>query len=197
MNAVPKRLPVTLTEEEQASLLAQPNPPYPTGERNQLLLRLMLDTGLRLAEATALEWDHVDLMTGRLLVRQGKGAKDRVLWMGDDLLYALARWRQRQHTVCRMVPSHVFTTLQGRGLQHRYVQEMVRRYAKQAGIMKRVTPHVFRHTFATDLYRKTGNIRLVQKALGHADLSTTMVYTHLYDSEVEAAVKLLRTSDSE
>jgi len=192
VSSVPKRLPVTLTEDEQRSLLAQPNPRYPTGERDQLLMRLMLDTGLRLAEATALEWSHVDLETARLLVRQGKGARDRVLWLGDALAEALRRWRQRQLDVCQAKPIHVLTTLGGRRLQHRYVQEMVRRYADRAGIGKRVTPHVLRHTFATDLYRETVKIRLVQKALGHSDLSTTMIYTHVYDEEVEIAMKALR-----
>lgn len=167
MNAAPKRIPVTLTEAEQQSLLAQPNPRYPTRERDQLLLRRMLDTGLRLVEATALEWIHIDLLTRKLLVEQGKGAKDRVLWVGDDLLRSLSGWRQRQMAACRMVLTHVFTT-EGRRLQHRYVQEMVRRYASRAGIAKRITPHVLRRTFATDLYRVTGKIRLVQKALGHA-----------------------------
>ena len=192
MSSVPKRLPVTLTGHEQQALLAQPNPRYPTGERNRLLLRLMLDTGLRLAEATALEWAHIDVVTARLLVRQGKGAKDRVLWLGDSLVEGLGRWRKRQAAVCPETPVHVFTTLEGRTLKHRYVQEMVRRYAGRAHIKKRVTPHVLRHTFATDLYRETGKIRLVQKALGHSDLSTTMIYTHIYDEEVEAAMRCLR-----
>lgn len=192
MSPIPKRLPVTLTAQEQASLLARPNPRYPTGERNRLLLRLMLDTGLRLAEATALELDHIDLLTGKLLVEQGKGSKDRVLWIGDNLLRSLRRWRPRQMNVCRMLPTHVFTTLEGRRLHHRYVQAVVRRYTKRAGIAKRITPHVLRHTFATDLYRDAGKIRLVQKALGHADLSTTMIYTHVYDEEVEQALKSLR-----
>jgi len=193
VSSVPKRLPVTLTEEEQRALLAQPNPRYPTGERNRLLMKLMLDTGLRLAEATALEWKHVDLGIARLLVEQGKGARDRVLWLGDSLIEALEQWRARQAVVCQM-PAHVFTTLKGHQLKHRYVQEMVRRYAKRAGIGKRVSPHVLRHSLATDLYRQTGNIRLVQKALGHSDLSTTMIYTHVYDSEVKAALRSLRST---
>ena len=70
---------------------------------------------------------------------------------------------------------------------------MVRRYAIRAGITKRITPHVLRHTFATDLYRETGPIRLVQKALGHSDLSTTMIYTHVFDEEVMSAMRTLRT----
>ena len=195
LSAVPKRPPVTLTGKEQKTLLAQPNPRYPTGERNHLLLRLMLDTGLRLAEATGLEWANIDIATARLLVRQGKGAKDRVLWLGESLLECLGRWRKRQVRVCPSAPDHVFTTLQGQPLQHRYVQEMVRRYASRAGIVKRITPHVLRHTFATDLYRETGKIRLVQKALGHSDLSTTMIYAHVYDEEIESALKAFRGRD--
>ena len=75
----PKKLPTVLTEDEQARLLEQPNPRYPTGERNRTMLRLMLNTGLRLAEVTALKWCDLDLTTGKLMVRQGKGAKDRTL----------------------------------------------------------------------------------------------------------------------
>jgi len=163
VSSVPKRIPVTLTEEEQGRLLAQPNPRYPTGERNHLLMKLMLDTGLRLAEATALEWMHVDLVTARLRVQQGKGAKDRILWLGDALDEAFCSWRKRQTIACRGFPSYVFTTLKGRELQHRYVQQMVRRYADRASIGKRITPHVLRHTFATDLYRETGKTGLVRK----------------------------------
>jgi len=191
-----KRLPVTLSETERCDLLAQPNPRYPTGERNLVLLKLMLDTGLRLAEATALQWRDVDLLTGKLVVRRGKGSKDRVLWMNDDLVHALSRWRQRQIDVCGASVDYVFTTLQGGKLSHRYVQAMVRRYTQRAGIKKRVTPHVLRHTFATDLYRLTGKIRLVQKALGHSDLSTTMIYTHVYDGEVQAAMRSLRMAEA-
>jgi len=73
---MPKKLPVVLTEDEQERLLEQPNPRYPTGERNQTMLNLMLNTGLRLAEMTALKWRDLDLTTGKLMVRQGKGAKE-------------------------------------------------------------------------------------------------------------------------
>ena len=78
------KIPEVLTREEQEALLRQPNPRYPTGERNRLLLRVMLDTGLRLSEAINLRWRDLDLLTGRLHVKQGKGAKDRVLRVGDE-----------------------------------------------------------------------------------------------------------------
>lgn len=79
----PFRIPETLTPDEQAALLKQPNRRYPTGQRNYLLLRLIHDTGLRLSEAVNLRWRDIDLNTGKLMVRQGKGAKDRTLWIGD------------------------------------------------------------------------------------------------------------------
>ena len=87
---------------------------------------------------------------------------------------------------------HVFTTLKGKALGHRYVQRMVKRYAAKAGIDKNISPHTLRHSFATDLYRETSKIRLVQKVLGHSDLSTTMIYTHIFDEEVESALKSFR-----
>jgi len=188
----PRRLPEVLNAEEQAALLSQPNPRYPTGERNRLMLSLMLNAGLRLSEATGLQWRDLDLNTGKLFVRQGKGAKDRVLWVGEADLTLLRSWRVRQAQIIERVSMHIFTTLAGRTVSGRYVQQMVKRCAVKAGIEKRVHPHLLRHTFATDLHRESRNIRLVQKALGHSDLSTTMIYTHVYDAEVMEAMRGLR-----
>jgi len=186
------RIPEVLTESEQKALLAQPNPRYPTGERNLLIMRIMLDAGLRLSEAINLKWVNLDLMTGKLHVKQGKGGKDRILWLGEEDLELLRHWRERQAQVVSHAPEHVFTTLNGKPLQPRYVQAMVARYAKRAGIAKRVTPHTLRHTFATDLLRECGNVELVRRALGHANLSTTQVYVHLVDSDLEHALKSFR-----
>ena len=186
-----KKLPTVLTEDEQERLLEQANPRYPTGERNQTMLRLMLNTGLRLAEVTALKWRDIDLTTGKLIVRQGKGAKDRTLWVAEADIDRLRSWRERQATTCDPC-EHAFTTLEGKPLGHRYVQRMVKRYAAKAGIAKNISPHTLRHSFATDLYRETSKIRLVQKVLGHSDLSTTMIYTHIFDEEVESALKSFR-----
>lgn len=187
-----RKIPEVLTSDEQEALLKQPNPRYPTGERNRLMLRLMLDTGLRLAEAIDLRWKHIDLNTGKVMVRQGKGHKDRTLWLGEDDLAMLRTWRDRQAKATGGTPELVFTTLEGGKLHPRYVQRMVKRYTAKAGIEKDVTPHTLRHSFATDLYRETTNIRLTQKALGHANLSTTQIYTHIVDEELEAALKSFR-----
>ena len=190
-----KKLPTVLTEDEQERLLEQPNPRYPTGERNGTMLRLMLNTGLRLAEVTALKWHDVNLTTGKLMVRQGKGSKDRTLWVAEGDIDRLRNWRERQAAQCGQT-DYVFTTLQGKPLGHRYVQRMVKRYAAKAGIDKNVSPHTLRHSFATDLYRETSKIRLVQKVLGHSDLSTTMIYTHSLDEEVASALKSFRQAQA-
>ncbi len=185
-----KKLPVVLSEDERERLLQQPSKRYPTGERNLAMIHLMLNVGLRLSEATALRWRDLDLLTGKLLVKEGKGAKDRTLWIGEADIERLGAWRIRQATLCQA--EHVFSTLKGTRISNRYVQAMLGRYVKRAGIEKRVSPHTLRHTFATDLYAETLKIRLVQKALGHSDLSTTMIYTHVFDPEVEDALKSFR-----
>ena len=176
-----KKLPVVLNNDEQLALLDQPNSRYPTGQRNHLILKIMLDTGLRASEANNLKWNHIDLMSGKLMVREGKGAKDRTLWLSEIDLELLKEWKERQVDEIYKKCAYIFTTLNGDPIQNRYLRKMVKRYSKKADIDKNVSPHTLRHTFATDLYRETKNIRLVQKALGHSDLSTTMIYTHIVD----------------
>ncbi len=192
-----RKIPEVLTETEQEALLAQPNPRYLTGQRNRVMLRLMLDTGLRLSEAIHLRWKDIDLNSGKVMVRQGKGAKDRTLWTGEANLATLVAWRDRQAQECAGSPQHVFTTKEGGLLDPRYIQRMVKRYAGKAGIEKDISPHTLRHSFATDLYRETSNIRLTQKALGHANLATTQIYTHIVDEELEGALKSFRAATVE
>ena len=182
----PRRLPKVLSGSESASVLAQFNTRYPTPLRNLCLIRVMLEAGLRVGEAVALRCDHLDMLTCKLMVREGKGAKDRVLWINDDLRDLIGAWLER-----RSQSVWLFPTRDGGQVQTRYVREMVKRVARKAGVseVERVSPHALRHTFATDLYAETKNIRLVQKALGHSDLSTTMIYTHVFDADLEAALR--------
>lgn len=187
-----KKLPVFLEEHERQALLAQPNPRYVTGQRNKMLIELILGIGTRLSETTDLEWKHVNLMTGKVFINEGKGKKDRVLWLPETTLKDLRAWRERQATDIGEV-EHVFTTLKGDKVTNRYVQEMVKRYGRKAGIKKNLKPHVLRHTFATDFYRETGDILKTQKALGHDDISTTMIYTHIVDAELENSMKSFRS----
>jgi integrase/recombinase XerD len=161
-----------LTDDERRALLAQPSKRAPTDLRNLTMMRIMLDAGLRVSEVLILPvWD-TDWMSGKLTVTQGKGAKDRILWLNEDALEQLRAWRQKRPVATELL----FTTLGGKRVRDNYLWAMVKRYSRNAGIPKNVHPHTLRHMFATDLYRETKNIRLVQKALGHADLSTTMIY---------------------
>lgn len=150
------------------------------------MLRVMLEAGLRSGELVALRPEHLDMLTCRLNVREGKGAKDRTLWISDDLRNLVGRWLE-----LRPQSEWLFCTRGGERVLTRYLRTMVKRYAVRAGVSeaRRVTPHVLRHTFATDLLRETKNIRLVQKALGHSDVSTTMIYTHVFDEELEKALR--------
>jgi site-specific recombinase XerD len=184
-----KKIPEVLTEDEVRLLLKQPNKRYPTGMRNLCLMRVMLDAGLRASEVIKLTVQDIDWRSGKLKVRLGKGAKDRVLWINEDLLELLRKWRERRPEGTDLL----FPTLDGGLLDDRYLRQAVKRYGKKAGLSKNVHPHMLRHTFATDLYRQTKNIRLTQKALGHSDLSTTMIYTHLVDAELEDALKTFRS----
>lgn len=190
-----RKIPEVLTKEEQKALLKQPNCRYPTGQRNYTILKLMLNTGLRLSEVVNLTWNDVNLISGKIMVRQGKGVKDRTLWINNEIINLLTDWKERQFKILDKSVKPVFSTLSknsksiGKKLLKRYVQEMVGRYTKKANIDKNITPHILRHSFATDLYRETKDIRLVQKALGHADISTTMIYTHIVDDDLEQALK--------
>ena len=183
-----RKIPEVLTQEEQDRFLRTFSKRAPTAIRNYAMCRLMLDAGLRCGEVLNLKVNDVDWTTGRVHIRQGKGEKDRIVWLNDDALDALRRWKVKRPTN----NDWLFCTLKGDRLHDRYVRAMVKRKAKQAGIDKNVHPHTLRHSFATDLYRESKNLRLVQKALGHASIQTTEIYTHIFDEELEQEMKLFR-----
>ena len=186
----PQRLPEVLTHEEQEALLRQPNAKNLNGLRNLCLLRLMLNTGLRAAEVLKVKTRDIDWSSGKLMVRQGKGKKDRSLWVGEEDLALLKLWIAKK---ARLPESElVFTNRDGKLICGRYLRNMVKQLATKAGISKDVHPHTLRHTFATDLFRQTKNLRLTQKALGHSQISSTIIYTHIVDDEMEEALKTLR-----
>lgn len=179
-----KKMPEILTEEEQRALLSQPNQKTRTGLRNLCILRLMLDTGLRLSEVTGLKPEDVDLSEGKLIISQDKPERNRVLFIGEENCKLLLKWNE-----IRPPSQYFFSTLQGSKIDDRYVREMVKRIARKAGIKKNIYPHTLRHTFAADLYRKTKDIRIVQKALGHKNPSSTVVYTYLINEEIDEALR--------
>lgn len=178
------KLPKVLTDDELDALIGVFNTRYDSGLRNLCAVRLMAECGLRAGELTGLRVDDVNLMSGQIDVRDGKGGKDRTLWCSEELTNLIREWRGR-----RASSEWLFPTRTGARWGVNSLRRTVKRYADKAGINWNVTPHTLRHTFATRLLRATSNIRLVQKALGHADLSTTMIYTHIVDDELEAAMK--------
>ena len=184
-----RKLPKVLSDDEQQRLLNQFNLRYDSGLRNLCIVRVILDAGLRAGEAVAIKPDHLDMRTCKLMIRDGKGAKDRTLWISSGLRDLIGQWLER-----RCESPWLFPTRSGSKLLTRYLRQMIKTYAEKADIseLEKVSPHTLRHTFATDLYRETKNIRLVQKSLGHSDLSTTMIYTHIVDDELEEALKSFR-----
>jgi site-specific recombinase XerD len=183
-----KRLPTVLTAAEQSTLLDAPNKKTPTGFRNYLMILYFLNLGLRVSEAINLKTDHIDWSSGRVTILASKNERDRVLWLPEKMLELTERWLKLRPSAS----DYLFCNLKGGKLMDRYIREFVSRYAKKGGIKKRVHPHSLRHTFATDLLREDKDIRLVQKALGHASIATTMIYTHIVDDRLEHALKHFR-----
>jgi len=189
-----RKQPKVLSPAETERFLAQFNKRYDSPLRNLCMVRVMLDVGLRAGEVVALRPEHLDMLSCKLTVREGKGAKDRTLWVGAGLRDMIGEWLER-----RPDSEWLFCTRDGGQVDSRYLRAMVKRAARRAEVAEweKVSPHSLRHTCATDLYRETRNIRLVQDVLGHEDLSTTMIYTHLANGEMEQALKTFRQGDEE
>ncbi|MCA9443631.1 MAG: tyrosine-type recombinase/integrase, partial [Candidatus Omnitrophica bacterium] len=159
--------------------------------RNRAMISIMLGGGLRCEEVVSLTIGDLDWMVGKLHIKNGKGAKDRVLWLNEKTLDDLRAWREsRAKVVGSDGPKEIlFSTLKGKKVHPSYLRQMIPRMAKRAGIEKRVYPHLLRHTFATWLYKQDRNLRLTQTALGHSSIQTTEIYTHLVNNELEDALR--------
>ncbi|MDY6825817.1 MAG: site-specific integrase [Bacillota bacterium] len=175
-----KRSPAALNSYEQIDLLKQPNPRAPTGLRNLCIIVLMLKAGLRVNEIINLQKDDFNWDKRVLNIKRSGAASARVLKIGIEELELLKRWRDK----LTFDTKYFFTTLDGKQLKDRYIREMVKRMARKAGLDKDVYPHLLRHTFAVDFIRETRDIQLLQKALGHRDLSATQNYARLLLNEL-------------
>jgi integrase/recombinase XerD len=175
-----QRLPAVLTREDVAALLAQPIGSEPLALRDRALLEVMYACGLRASEATALELQDVELEEGMLRAR-GKGSKERLIPVGRHAVGALRAWvaRGRPALVGVQVQSALFLNRRGRPLTRQGLYKIVQGHARSAGLEDRMSPHTLRHSFATHLLAGGCDLRSLQEMLGHADLSTTQVYTHL------------------
>ena len=176
----PQRLPQVLSREEVAHLLAVPRGTDPGALRDRALLELMYACGLRASEATGLRVEDVDLDEGVLRAR-GKGNKERLVPVGSQAVAALRAWlaRGRPPLVGLEDEPRLFVNLRGRPLTRQGLYKIVQRHAHTAGLAARMSPHTLRHTFATHMLAGGCDLRVVQEMLGHADIATTQIYTHL------------------
>jgi integrase/recombinase XerD len=174
------RLPNVLSRDEVTRLLEQPRGTSPAALRDRALLETMYACGLRASEAIGLELSELDLEGGILRAR-GKGSKERIVPIGGKAVDALSVYleRGRPQLVGIRPERRVFVNLRGGGLSRQGLYKIVGRHARSAGLERRMSPHTLRHTFATHLLSGGCDLRSLQEMLGHADIGTTQIYTHL------------------
>jgi integrase/recombinase XerC len=172
-----KRLPKALSVDQAARLL-QIDGDEPLTRRDHALFELLYSSGLRLAELVSINVTDVDLRDGTVTVT-GKGAKTRIVPVGTQARAAIQTWLQDRAALAAVGESALFLGRNGKRLGARAVQLRLKQWAVRQGIEVPIHPHMLRHSFASHLLESSGDLRAVQELLGHADLSTTQVYTHL------------------
>ncbi|MCA9492398.1 MAG: site-specific tyrosine recombinase XerD [Myxococcales bacterium] len=176
----PAPLPVVLSEAQVDGLLAAPNRADPLGLRDAAMIELLYSSGLRVTELVELPLAAVDGEIGLVKVR-GKGDKERLVPMGDAALGAMVRYLREgrpHHDPSGRAPQ-VFVNRRGKGMTRQNFWQRMQLYAQQVGIRGKVSPHVLRHSFATHLLEHGADLRSLQAMLGHADIGTTQIYTHV------------------
>ncbi len=179
-----KRLPFFLTVEETVRLLEAPDLATPQGQRDRALLELLYAAGLRISELVSLDLEQVNLDTNEIRVR-GKGSKERMTLIGEPAARALSAYlsRGRPELSGKKRSSALFLNRYGGRLPARRIQKILEKHVRSTNINKRVHPHLLRHTFATHLLDGGADLRVVQELLGHAQLSSTQIYTHVSKSQ--------------
>lgn len=196
-----KRKQVTfLNEDELARMFSQPDVTTETGTRDRAILELLFSSGLRVSELVGLNKDHVNLKRREFMVR-GKGQKDRPIFISP----AAAGWLEQYLDMRSDNTQPLFIRYSGRKavdnsgdyqrLTVRSVQRLVSRYALLAGITKQVSPHTLRHSFATDLLMNGADLRSVQAMLGHSNIATTQIYTHVTDPHLKSVHDRFHSND--
>jgi len=182
----PVRLPRTLTQVEVTALLELPLRDSLEDRRDRVMLELLYATGLRVSELVRLELAHIDLSLGCVRVL-GKGAKERVVPVGQVARVMLDDYVQhvRPSLLKGRTSKNVFVTKRGQGLTRQAFWKLLRLRARRAGIRKAIAPHMLRHSFATHLLEGGADLRAVQAMLGHSDIATTQVYTHVERSHLK------------
>ncbi len=175
-----KTLPEILTVQEVEKLLAQPDPKTYLGIRDRAMIEILYATGMRVSELVRLPMNQVNLEAGYALI-YGKGSKERVVPLGSEAIRWITHYVQRVRN--RLLKGRenplLFVGRSGKGMSRQRFWKSIKGYSQKAGIRKRMTPHVLRHSFATHLLERGADLRSVQMMLGHVDISTTQIYTHV------------------
>lgn len=177
---LPRRLPQVLQPEEVERLLNAPDPKTPLGQRDDTMLELLYATGLRVSELVGLQLSQVDLRRGVILVL-GKGSKERLVPMVSRAVAKLRLYLDQVRPLLLQGRRHelVFVNHRGYPLTRQGFWKIIKGYARQVGLPTDLSPHTLRHSFATHLLWQGADLRVLQLLLGHADISTTQIYTHL------------------
>ncbi|BCM25975.1 site-specific tyrosine recombinase XerD [Methyloradius palustris] len=177
---LPRSLPKSLSEDEVESLLQAPNLDDPIGLRDRAMLEVLYASGLRVSELVGLKVTEVSLSDG-VVRATGKGSKTRLVPLGEEAVEWVARYLNegRPEILQKRLSDSLFVTQRGASMTRQAFWYLIKRYALLAGIHKPMSPHVLRHAFATHLLNHGADLRVVQMLLGHADISTTQIYTHV------------------
>ena len=174
------RFPKTLSEDDVEALLAAPDAGSALGLRDRAMLETLYATGLRVSELVSLKTVQTDLRGGVVRV-MGKGSKERLVPLGEESMHWISRYlnEARSRLKGKRDPEALFITARGAGMTRQAFWHLIRRYGARAIPGKKLSPHVLRHAFATHLINHGADLRVVQLLLGHADISTTQIYTHV------------------
>jgi integrase/recombinase XerD len=183
----PQRFPAAISEAQVEALLAAPDPQTPLGLRDRAMLEMLYATGLRVSELVGLRTVEVSMADGVVRI-VGKGSKERLVPLGEEARWWLERFMKtgRAGLLDGKIADAIFVTRRGSGMSRQMFWNLIRKYAIAAGIRSALSPHTLRHAFATHLLNHGADLRVVQLLLGHADISTTQIYTHVARERLKA-----------
>ena len=184
---LPRNLPKSLTEQDVEQLLDAPDVQTPLGLRDRTMFEVLYATGLRVSELVTLRITQVSMDMGVVRV-MGKGSKERLVPLGEEALDWLRRYLADGRSVLleKQITDALFVTARGEGMTRQMFWYLIKKYAQRGAISKPMSPHTLRHAFATHLLNHGADLRVVQMLLGHADISTTQIYTHVARERLKA-----------